>query len=182
MRFGEPEYNILLCGCKKYNNYQQNGILIIDINSNTEDFFDTDNFEVYCFCPILYINNTDNNKEILYTDYFLVGGFSCNKREGMIKLFKLINNEETNFKTKIEFKQDIVFENTNIILKKEINNNNDVRDKSDIYIFSGFERNVSCITQSKINGNIYVTCWDGLVYSLTPPNIRIYLEWDLEKL
>ena len=113
----------------------------------------------------------------------MAGGFSNIKNKGMIKLFKLINNEETNYNTKIEFKQDIIFRNTKIDYKKEILYSiNGERDKTNIFYFSGFERNVSCITQSKINGKLYVTCWDGCVYSLTPPNISFYLKSDLQKL
>ena len=187
MRLGELEDNILLCGCKKGNEYQKNGFLIMDMKRDTEDkieFCDTQNFEAYCFCPIFYINET--NKEILYTDYFLVGGFSNDKREGMIKLFKIINNEDTNYITKVEFKQDISFERFDVEYPKDsyfkANNINEIRDKRDDFIFTGFRGNISCIMQSKINGNIYVTCWDGNIYKLTPPNISLYLKSDLEEL
>ena len=184
MKFGEQESNILLCGCKQYsNNYKKNGILIIDTNTYAEDFYDSNDFEVYCFCPISYVIENKNNSELVATDYFLAGGFSNIKNKGMIKLFKLINNEETNYNTKIEFKQDIIFRNTKIDYKKEILYSiNGERDKTNIFYFSGFERNVSCITQSKINGKLYVTCWDGCVYSLTSPNISFYLKSDLQKL
>ena len=195
MRLGELEDNILLCGCKKGNEYQKNGFLIMDMKRDTEDkieFFDTENFEVYCFCPIFCINenknknNKNSKKEILYTDYFLVGGFSNDKREGMIKLFKIINNEDTNYITKVEFKQDISFERFDVEYPKDsyfkANNINEIRDKRDDFIFTGFRGNISCIMQSKINGNIYVTCWDGNIYKLTPPNISLYLKSDLEEL
>lgn len=51
----------LLFSCKKYNSYQKNGILIVDINSINEEnddelnfkFYVTNNFEVNCICQIL---------------------------------------------------------------------------------------------------------------------------------
>ena len=124
MKFGESECNILLCGCKQYlNNYKKNGILIINIYSYAEEFYDSNDFEVYCFCPISYVIENQNNRDIIETDYFLAGGFSNTKNKGMIKLFKLINNEDTNYKTKIKFIQDIVFHST-----KVRNNINEKRD------------------------------------------------------
>ena len=62
------------------------------------EFYETYNFEVYCFCqivifennhkniPNLEINNKEGNKKII-TDYFFVGGFDIEKREGKIKLY-----------------------------------------------------------------------------------------------
>ena len=61
---------ILLCACKKYSKKQKNGLLIVNIkniktiknidNDKENDkyefnskFYDTKNFEVYCFCPLL---------------------------------------------------------------------------------------------------------------------------------
>lgn len=148
---------ILLCGCKKYLNYQKNGILIIYLQKNSykEEFYDTEDFEVYCFLPITY---KKEDKEVFHTDYFLVGGFCQKKNQGMIKLYKIIKNVSEN-RISIEFKQDITFPND----------------------FSGFERNVSCITQSKNNENLFVTCWDGNIYKFTPPNIGYYLHWDQVK-
>ena len=176
---------ILLCGCKKYNkkNNYKNGILLIDlykVNNDDKYFLETGDFEVYCFCPISYIIN--DNKDIYYTDYFLAGGFSNKKNEGMVKLYKLKKNEKNNII--IEFMQDIIFKEEELEFKNNIkeNNLNSIRDKNKKYYFSGFERNVSCITQSKINGDLYITCWDGKVFLFEQPNIGYYLDWDkLEK-
>ena len=50
---------ILLCDCKKYKENQKNGILLTapDPKKNeptlTQKFYETENFEVLCFCPIL---------------------------------------------------------------------------------------------------------------------------------
>ena len=92
------------------------------------------------------------------TDYFLVGGFDPPKKEGIIKLFKIIYGA-TAWGAKIEFMQDIVF---------EYNEN-----------FEGFEEPISSIIQSKVTGNVLVTCYDGNVYLFTPPNIDYYLEEDI---
>ena len=154
--------NILLCACKKYSKKQRNGILIVNIkniksiknidNDKENDeyefnykFYDTKNFEVYCFCPLLKYNqnpnesilNKNTNKEI--TDYFLAGGFDKDRKSGIIKLYKIkINKYE---ETKIEFICNIV-----IGKRKE---------------FKSFKGPISCITQSRANGDILVTCWDG---------------------
>ena len=145
---------ILLCACKKYSSQQNNGILLVnpqleDNQEIIEPFYDTIDFEVYCFCQIhIYKNN------ISYNDYFLVGGFDSEKGEGVLKLYKLIDKEKT-YITKIEFILDIVFEE----------NDN----------FEGFELPISSIIQSKTTGNIIITSWDGKVYLLT----QIYLDFFL---
>ena len=161
---------ILLCACTKYLNDQKNGIYLA--NPQLEDnklvnypFYDTGNFEVFCFCPILNLN-LDNNilgtgRKIKIEDtiYFLVGGFNVNKKEGEIKLFKVIYSEKA-YNIKIEFVQDIEFE----------------RKKN----FTGFEGAISCITQIKENtdnlGKILVTCYNGKIYLLTKPNLNFYMK------
>ena len=160
---------ILLCGaCKKYFNDQKNGIYLA--NPQLEDkqginnpFYDTGNFEVFCFCPILIVNpdnfilDNGNEKKIIDTEYFFVGGFNLDKKEGEIKLFKVIYSEKAS-DNKIEFVQDIEFE----------------RNKD----FAGFEGAVTCIIQTKNekNGFILVTCKSGKVYLLTKPNLNYYLK------
>ena len=107
---------ILLCACKKYKENERNGILLInpqlqDNKRVKNEFYDTGNFEVYCFCPILLIENKNKNfdnidvkyrKNIKINDgeYFLIGGFDTDKREGLIKLFKVIYSKEA-FETRI---------------------------------------------------------------------------------
>ena len=156
---------ILLCACTKYIDNQKNGIYLANTQMKEiqDPFYDTGNFEVFCFCPILIIN-PDNDilergkeKIIKYTDYFFVGGFNLDKREGEIKLFKAIYDEDIS-KNKIEFVQDIE-------LERNIN-------------FTGFEGAITCITQTKIenNGNILVTCYNGKIYLLNKPNLVYYLE------
>ena len=159
---------ILLCACKKYNS-QVNGILLINpkIKENKEiknPFYNTDYFEVNCFCQILKIDNKNDdyedidyeyrkNIDIEYTDYFFAGGFDVEKRVGIIKLFKLTYKEEIN-NTIIEYIQDIEFEE-----KKE---------------FDGFDEAINSIIQTKLSGNIVVSTNDGNIYLFTPPNIDYY--------
>ena len=87
----------MLCACKKYIEKQNNGILLITLENNlpkSYTFYDTENFEVYCFCPISIKSNINNkicnkDKEMnkININYILIGGFNYYKREGIIKLF-----------------------------------------------------------------------------------------------
>jgi WD40 repeat protein len=162
----EINKEILLCACKRYLNNQKNGILLVNCQEK-EDFkhyfFNTDNFEVYCFCQISIIEKKsvldtkqDNNSRI-DTDYFLVGGYQEKLYKGIIKLYK-VNYADNFLDTEIEIKQDI-----------EIEKNNG---------FKGFYGPISCIAQSSKDGKIFVTCWDGNVYLFDPPNIEYYLKFD----
>ena len=160
----------LICACKRYMEGQKNGILLVnpqfeDNKEMNEPFYETNNFEVYCFCQILIVENKNNNlnnideeyrKKIKITDtnYFLVGGFDLDKREGKIKLFKIIYGDNA-WETKIEFIQDIEFQEDDNL---------------------DFDGPISCIIQSKISGNIVVTCYNGKVYLLSPPNMDYYLK------
>ena len=155
---------ILLCACKSYLKTQDNGILIINANLGENQkmevpFYKTDNFEVNCFCPISIItnknkdyNNIDDeykkNIQIEDTDFFFVGGYDLEKREGIIKLYKIIFGEKT-INTKIEFLQDIETDS--------------------------IDSPINCIIQSKISGNILVTSYNGNIYLFTKPNINFYL-------
>ena len=166
------KYKVLLCACKKYKSEQKNGILLLDYmelekNRKADNFFyNTDNFVVYCFCPILIINNDNSIKEditikknitIINTDYFFVGGFDEDQGQGMIKLFKIVYNKENN-DIKIKFIQDIIIETINE--------------------FKGFEKPINCMIQSDIIGNILITCGDGNIYLFKPPNIDYLLKYD----
>jgi hypothetical protein len=148
----EQENKILFCACKKYFEEQKNGILLVDVlddkNQKILFLYETYNFEVYCFCPI-FLDVKDKNKKI-QTDYFLVGGFDINRREGRLKLFRAIYDEKNVF-SNIEYLQDI-----------EI----------------GFEGAVSSIIQSQNYGNILVTCYDGNIYLLNKINLGFYLMFD----
>ena len=148
---------ILLCACKKYSSQQKNGILLVNpqLEDNKEvidPFYDTDDFEVFCFCQ-LFINK--NN--ISYNDFLLVGGFDCAKGVGVLKLYKLIKNERA-YNTKIEFILDITFE--------------------DNEHFDGFELPINSIIQSKASENIIISSWDGKIYLLTPANLDFFFNSD----
>ena len=160
---------LLLCACKKYEYEQKNGILLVYMNLKNEYefyhiFYETNEFEVYCFCPISIVDNendikgdiTDkNNIKKNSTDYFFVGGFDESKGLGMIKLFKTINKENGK-QINLEEIQDVMFKP------------NDE--------FGGFEGAISCMIQSDLFGNILIACWDGNIYLMNPPNINFYLE------
>ena len=165
----ENKNKVLLCACKKYSQFQKNGILIVNtqLGDNREvdkPFFDTGNFEVYCFCPILNVvdpiiknKKENNNIKLEETNYFLVGGFDTRIREGKICLYK-INYGDKAYNTTIEYIQDII-----------------IKDKSNIDYFNG---PINCLVQSKTTGNILVSCYNGNIYLLTPPNINYYLKED----
>ena len=146
---------ILLCACKKYISGQKNGIMVIDANIKQKErlkyrFHDTDNFEVNCFCQI----NINKGNNILKTKYFFVGGLDADKKEGIIKLYRIIFDESFNYD--IEFLQDIVFCKNNT--------------------FEGFNGSINCIIQIKNSGKLLVSCWDGQIFCLSPPNIDCYSE------
>ena len=126
-----------------------------DIKTEYQKFYDTNNFEVYCFCPLFEIEKTNmlNKVKKIETEYFLVGGFNLSKNEGIIKLYKVKYNIEIE-KIEIEFIQDIIIE------KKE--------GKKDSECFKGFKGPISCIIQSS-QGKILVTCYDGNVYLFSEP-------------
>ena len=77
----------------------------------------------------------------------------------MIKLYKVIYNKES-FETRIQYIQDI---------------NIDIIDNQKIEYFNG---PINCIYQSKINGNILDSCYNGKVYLFTSPNIDYYINND----
>ena len=171
------KYKILLCACKKYLKTQKNGILMINIDDNISNndlytdynFYSTGNFEVYCFCPIFIIKNTEvlkNKYDINDTDYFFVGGFDSKKCKGMIKLYKVIYGEKYN-ETKIEYIQDIYLFDKNV-----------KRSNLSYKSIKRFKGPISCITQSSRDGKILITCWDGNIYLCDCPDITYYLEYD----
>ena len=161
---------ILLYVCKKYIKSQKNGILLLyNMRHIPEDkdkklerikvdsyFHNTGIFEPYCICPLIIVNSKkilENSVDTKETDYFLVGGFEKRRKQGMIKLYRIIYGE----KCLIEYIQDIK------IFGKD---------------FKGFNGPISCITQSKKDGNLLITCWDGNVSLVDMPDISFYLEQD----
>ena len=140
--------SLLLCACVKYTSDQKNGILVVNIGKKEENgkiihhFYETDNYEVYCFCHIIvkehnYILNDEKNKKY-ETECFLVGGFDGEKKSGKIKLYKFENDEEI---SEIKFINDIEFED---ILE--------------------IKSPISCIHQFQNSENLLITTLDGNVY------------------
>ena len=157
---------ILLCSCRKK---RKNGILVVNIdlenNEFIENFYETENFEPSCFCQISNISNNnsilndisdENNIDIQETEYFIVGGFDPDKRMGSAQLYRLKHDKENN-NIKIKYLLDIETED------KE----ND---------FKGFDMTITCITQSKITGNVLINCLDGNVFLFNPPNLECFLK------
>ena len=161
---------ILLCACTKYDKTQKNGILLIKVNGEeielmSNPFCDTGEFEVYCFCLLSSVNNSNNNKifnnekVINQTNYCFVGGYNKDKNEGLIKIYKIIYNDDI-VKTQIEFIKDIALNNIEINKKNEKNK------------FEGFENPISCIIQSKETQNIIITDLGGNVFLFDKLNIN----------
>ena len=93
---------LLLCACTKYLNDQKNGILIICPNSKKikNNFYDTGDFEVFCFCN-LKTNKTDKS-------YILVGGYDNQSSRGLIKLYEIIYDDNNKIEnTRINFIRNI---------------------------------------------------------------------------
>jgi len=94
---------LLLCACTKYLNDQKNGILIICPNSKKikNNFYDTGDFEVFCFCN-LKTNKTDKS-------YILVGGYDNQSSRGLIKLYEIIYDDNNKIEnTRMNFIRNIL--------------------------------------------------------------------------
>ena len=159
---------LLLFACKKYVHSQINGIILSKINlDNIKDwnsqFYESKNFEVYCFCPILiFPQNSIFQKNIqkIETAYFMVGGFDRHKKRGIIKLYKIKSKEKCDDYT-IEFIQDLIVE------KKGR--------------FKGFRGPIIRIVQSNFNGKILVICLDGNAFLFAQPELELLIKIQNEK-
>ena len=167
---------ILLCACKKYIKKQKNGILLINnlkkIDKAEANFYNTNNFEVYCFCPVFIIKEDfifAKSSKFQKTNYFFVGGFDKDRNKGMIKLYRIKNKKNIEIEEIVE-----IYKNEEIGKNEEIKDNNNKKNKQKEY-FKGFKGPISSIIQSTSNGNIIITCWDGNVYLFSKPNLD-YLE------
>ena len=130
-----------MCSTKYYKE-QNNGILILCLNSKKikNNFYDTGEFEVFCFCS-LKTNKENNNK-----NYILVGGYDNDIAEGLIKLYEIIFDEND----KIE--------------------NTQIKFISTIHDKVKFDQPINCIIQSSKTEEIIVTSWDGSVNVFSKPN------------
>ena len=138
---------LLFCACTKYYDDQKNGILIFCPNGKKveNNFYDTGNFEVFCFCS--FKNYIDENT-ILDTNYLFVGGYDNFLNQGLIKLYEIVYDE--------------VIELTKLKYIKNIPN------------LSFIKEPINCIIQSSKNGKIIVTSWDGSVNLFTKPNLECF--------
>ena len=209
--YKEEEY--LICACKKYSEDllpttqektdQKNGILLVNIQKDYIDFYDTKEFEVYCFCPIVgkvralgtvFVEINAQNHAPEGTRFFLAGGFDTILGEGKIKLFKLIDGENT--AKKIKFLQDIEIDKYEPEIIKTASNNGEAKEdekggenkvktekkdntNKDGEHFTGFHGAISSIIQSTIEKYILVSCYDGKICLFSKPNLELYnLELD----
>ena len=117
------EDTIILCACKKYIKAQKNGILLVNFNKNKKcvkncNFYDTNNFEVYCFFEIFFSYNLR---------FILVGGFDPEQKIGIIKLYLIIIKDifgelEFEFLYFNDIEMEEFFENMGIITCLEQSN------------------------------------------------------------
>ena len=159
---------ILLCSCKKE---KKHGFLVLNMNLEKGDkkfnefFYETKNFEPSCICQLSNVENdnsiTDDitdeqNIEVEDTEFFVVGGFDPDKRIGVLKLYKL------------QYDKD----HKNIIVKYLIDI--ETEDGDDDNSFEGFDTNITCITQSKIAGNLLINSLDGNIHLFKRPNLDVF--------
>ena len=174
---------IILCACTSYSSHTKNGILFIDYNTDENGnsktiFYDTKDFQVFCFCPIKEPESSAKNEineqsdHLKVTEYFFVGGFDKKRREGRIKLYKLdIENARTKNVNGIIFLQDIEIDKTKIdISTKSKNEKNKNVNKG----FQGFKGAISSMIQSTMTKEILVSCYDGKIFQLSKPNLNQY--------
>ena len=197
--------NNLLCACKQYCYGQKNGILLVKLNyeenQNSEEiFYDTGEFEVYCFCPIkkedddskVYrVNETINSRNLIETGFFFVGGFDKKRREGRIKLYEFERDEMKRIKG-IKYLQDIEIDKTEereemekdgneIKENKDKKENDETKEKKEAKerekakkVFKGFKGAVSSLIQSEKSDQILASCYDGKIYLFSKPNLKGY--------
>ena len=154
----DDNYKILLCVRQSHTPNKKNGIIILKINTNQNDFntypnypaefFCTDDFEVFCFCLIYQ----DINKKFAY---FLVGGLENDKKRETIKLYKITYNE-INKKAEIEFIQDAI---------------------ENFDSFQGFDGIINNIIKPKKNNrDIIVNCFEGTTFLFSLPKTDFYIK------
>ena len=185
----------ILCACNNYGKAKMsNGILLIEYSNfqiiNNEEFVDTKDFEVDCFCSLekawmeketeaVVVSNSDDGQEkkpkkIENSEFFLVCGFETKKGVGKIKLCKIIYQ---NNKAQIIILQDLEFEDKDI--DKVISKDKDQGYKPIVHL-SNFNKikqlnRINSIIQSKKNGNILVSFQDGNIHLYTAPNLYFHI-------
>ena len=141
----EDGKNLLICACKKYKSNQTNGILIVGVDSIESEnikykYYKTNNFIPYCFC------------QIYLTIFIFIGGFNIDKRQGEIRLYKIIN-ENIN---------ELIFIQSVEIFDDDFNN------------YNGIDMPINNIIQTKDSGKIIITTLDGYIFLFNKPNLDYY--------
>jgi hypothetical protein len=141
----EDGKNFLICACKKYKSNQTNGIFILDVDSIESEnikykYYKTNNFISYCFC------------QIYSTIFLFIGGYNVDKRQGEIRLYKIIN-ENIN---------ELIFIQSVEIFDDDFNN------------YNGIDMPINNIIQTKDSGKIIITTLDGYIFLFNKPNLDYY--------
>ena len=157
---GTENAKLLLCACTKYFEEQKNGIFIMYPNINAkriqEEFYDTGDFEVFCFCHLINANkekgeNDENGENYADKHFLLVGGYDNNLNKGLVKIFEIIYDANDKIElTKLKFRRNA-------------------------YNLSNSKQPINCIIQSSKTGEIIVTSWDGSVKLFKKPNLDIII-------
>ena len=143
---------LLFCACTKYFHEQKNGIFLICPNPNSKriqnEFYDTGDFEVFCFCHLIkkVADENDDNDIDKNKHFLLVGGYDNKFNKGLVKLFEI----EYDINDKIELTK--------------------LKFVKNIYNLSNSKQPINCIIQSSKTGEIIVTSWDGSVKLFSEPN------------
>jgi hypothetical protein len=137
--------NFLICACKKYKSNQTNGIFILDVDSIESEnikykYYKTNNFIPYCFC------------QIYSTIFLIIGGYNVDKRQGEIRLYKIINGNIV----------ELIYIQSVEIFDDDFNN------------FNGIDMPINNIIQTKDSGKIIVTTLDGYIFLFNKPNLDYY--------
>lgn len=152
---------LLFCACTKYFEEQKNGIFIMCPNINAkriqDEFYDTGDFEVFCFCLLIKSaneekgENDENGKNDVDKHFLLVGGYDNNFNKGLVKIFEIIYDTDDKIElTKLKFRRNV-------------------------YNLSNSKQPINCIIQSSKTGEIIVTSWDGSVKLFNKPNLDILI-------
>ena len=131
---------LVLCACKTKKN-EINGFLYFIFGENKPIFHGTD-IKVNCFCQLSKfhevsnsISNENKNYKIEGTNYFLVGGGNEKDKSTKKGIIKLLKYDESSNKIK---------------------NGNEIK--------NDFNESISCIIQTRRNGNILISCKDENFY------------------
>ena len=153
---GTENAKLLLCACTKYSEEQKNGIFIMCPNINAkriqDEFYDTGDFEVFCFCHLINAKgekgeNDENGENYSDKHFLLVGGYDDNLNKGLVKIFEIIYDTNDKIElTKLKFRRNA-------------------------YNLSNSKQPINCIIQSSKTGEIIVASWDGSVKLFKKPNL-----------